>query len=42
LITNKRSDDGIQIVKPWLASDYYDTNIYGIEKMAEFEKAMKS
>jgi ribose 5-phosphate isomerase B len=37
-----KPDDGIQMIKTWLMSDYYDTNVYGIERMAQFEKAMKN
>lgn len=35
-------EKGVQIVKVWLTSDYYEpNNVYGINRMKEFEKAMK-
>ena len=35
------SEDGVKMVKVWLNSDYYDTNIYGLKRVEEFEKEMK-
>lgn len=35
-------EKGVQLVKVWLTSDYYEpNNAYGINRMKEFEKAMK-
>lgn len=34
-------EDGIRMVKVWLASDYYDTNVYGLRRIREFEENMK-
>lgn len=35
-------DEGIKMIKCWLASDYYDTNLYGQARIKEFEKEMKA
>ena len=37
-----KREDGVQMVRVWLTSDYYDTNIYGLKQVEEFEKAMKA
>lgn len=34
-------EEGVKMVKVWLNSDYYDTNVYGLNRIREFEKAMK-
>jgi len=34
-------DEGIKIARVWLSSDYYDTNVYGLNRIAEFEKTRK-
>lgn len=37
-----KEDEGADIAKVWLSSDYYDpNNQYGINRMKEFEDAMK-
>lgn len=36
-------EKGVKMVRVWLSSDYYDpNNAYGINRMKEFEKAMKA
>ena len=35
-------EDCVKMIETWLISDYYDTNIYGLNRLAEFEKAMKT
>jgi len=36
-------DKGVELVKVWLSSDYYDpNNEYGINRMKEFEKEMRA
>lgn len=34
-------EEGVKMVRVWLNSDYYDTNIYGLKRVEEFERAMK-
>src|SRR5699024_10705770 len=34
-------EEGVKMVKVWLNSDYYDTNIYGLDRIRKFEKEMK-
>lgn len=34
-------EDGVKMVKVWLNSDYYGTNVYGLNRVAEFERKMK-
>ena len=36
-----KPDDGVAMVRTWLTSDYYDTNLYGQKRIVEFERAMK-
>lgn len=37
------ADDCIKMIDIWLISDYYETNnVYGLQKIAQFEQAMKS
>lgn len=33
--------EGVKMVKVWLNSDYYDTNLYGLDRIKEFERIMK-
>lgn len=34
-------DEGINVAKAFLSSDYYDTNRYGLGRIAEFEQTRK-
>lgn len=36
-----KPEDGVQMARIWLNSDYYDTNIYGLNRVKEFEAKMK-
>ena len=36
-----KPDDGVQMARIWLSSDYYGTNVYGLARVAEFEKLYK-
>lgn len=35
------ADEGVKMARVWLTSDYYDTNQYGLKRIAEFEKTRK-
>lgn len=37
-----RPDDCVKMIEGWLISDYYDTNVYGLDRMKDFEAAMKA
>jgi len=37
-----KPEDGIKMVRVWLNSDYYDTNIYGLDRIKKFEAERKS
>ena len=36
-----KPEDGVKMARVWLASDYYDTNIYGLGRICEFEATRK-
>ncbi len=36
-----KPEDGVKMVRVWLNSDYYDTNIYGLKRIGEFETTRK-
>ena len=36
-----KAEDGVKMAEIWLSSDYYDTNVYGLGRIKEFEVTRK-
>lgn len=36
-----KPEDGVRMVRVWLSSDYYGTNVYGLDRIKRFEQERK-